>query len=105
MSREPIMQAIVQMAMVTISALCGSPCFESCEAYARKGTAPSEAMALSSVGATIRHCSACEMEAITMPICTASADGQAMAPTTSMLSVPPPSSRLPPAKSMTSSSR
>ena len=41
----------------------------------RNGTVPSFAMAFSTLGAEMRHCSACERDAMMMPICVGSASG------------------------------
>ena len=57
-SSDPIMDAHRQTATVTRSAATGSPLSSTNAARARNGTVPSAAMALSTRGALIKHCSA-----------------------------------------------
>ena len=93
-SSDPIMDAHRQNTTVKRSAAIGSPLSSTNAARARNGTVPSTAMALSTLGALIRHCSACDSDAMMIPICVGNASGQAISLTTPMESPPPPASRL-----------
>ena len=92
-SSEPIIDATRQNATVTPSAAAGSPAALSGAAMFRNGTVPSFAMAFSTLGAEMRHCSACERDAMMMPICVGSASGHAISETTPIDASPPPARR------------
>mmetsp|Transcript_13600 Transcript_13600/g.44984 ORF Transcript_13600/g.44984 Transcript_13600/m.44984 type:complete len:406 (+) Transcript_13600:1078-2295(+) len=91
-SSEPIMDAHTQNVTVAASAATGSPRLSTNAAFVRNGTVPSTAMAFNTPGALIKHCNACDRDAIMIPICVGNANGHAISETTPMLSPALPAS-------------